>query len=409
MPVRSLLAARAAYATLFGAVGASFPYLPIFYREQGLSLGEVGLLAALAAGVALLTAPLWGTLADRYPTSRIVIPIAALLTGAAAALLAVAQQPIAIVASAVAMSASLAGIPPLIDARTLEMVRGDHDRYGRIRVWGSISFVVVVWGTGFLVERSGIASLFTVYVPLLVATAVVSLFLRGHGRVTPPLPRLAGIGVVLRQGVLRRFLFAAFVVWSASMAVNGFFSIHLVAIGAPGELVGSAWALGAIVEVPIMWAYPSLAGRFGTRRLLIVGAAAFTVRAIALVLFTHPVAAAATMLLHGVGFSLLLVGGVTHVSRYAPLEAAATAQGILSGTVFSLSMVVGPGLGGLVAATWGLPALFALAAAVGVGGLAMMAIAVADPNRPTGGYDRADAAPDLSAADQTSPASPVRR
>jgi MFS transporter, PPP family, 3-phenylpropionic acid transporter len=409
LSVRSLVAARAAYATLFGAVGASFPYLPVFYREQGLSLGQVGLLGALAAAVALLTAPLWGTLADRYPTSRIVIPIAALLTGVAAALLAAAHQPIAIGASAVAMSASLAGIPPLIDARTLQMVRGDNDRYGRIRVWGSISFVVAAWGTGFLVERAGIASLFTVYVPLLVATAAVGLFVRGHGRVTPPLPRLAGIGLVLRKGVLRRFLIAALVVWSASMAINGFFSIHLVAIGAPGELVGSAWALGAIVEVPIMWAYPSLSARFGARRLLIAGSGAFALRAIALLVFTHPVAAAATMLLHGVGFGLLLVGGVTHVSRYAPREAAATAQGILSSTVFSLSMVVGPGLGGLVAATWGLPALFALAAAVGVGGMALMAIAVADPDRPTGGYDRADAAPDLSAADQPPPPAPVRR
>jgi MFS transporter, PPP family, 3-phenylpropionic acid transporter len=407
--VRSLVAARAAYATLFGAVGASFPYLPVFYREQGLSLGQVGLLGSLAAGVALLTAPLWGTLADRYPTSRIVIPIAALLTGVAAALLAAAQQPIAIGASAVAMSAALAGIPPLIDARTLDSVRGDHDRYGTIRVWGSISFVVAAWGTGFLVERAGIASLFTVYVPLLVATAVAGVFVRGHGRVTPPLPRLAGIGLVLRRGALRRFLVAAFVVWSASMAINGFFSIHLVAIGAPGELVGSAWALGAIVEVPIMWAYPSLAARFGTRRLLIAGSGAFALRAIALLVFTNPVAAAATMLLHGVGFGLLLVGGVTHVSRHAPREAAATAQGILSSTVFSLSMVMGPGLGGLVAATWGLPALFALAAAVGVGGMALMAIAVADPDRPTGGYDRADAAPDLSAADQPPPRAPVRR
>ena len=184
MLVRSLVAARAAYATLFGAVGASFPYLPIYYREHGLSLGEVGLLASLAAAVALLTAPLWGTLADRYPTSAALIPVASLLTGAAAAALAVAQQPLAIGASAVAMSAAMAGIPPLLDARTLELVRGDSDRYARIRVWGSVAFVVVAWVTGFLVERAGVASLFTVYVPLLVVTAGVGLFVRGRGRIT---------------------------------------------------------------------------------------------------------------------------------------------------------------------------------------------------------------------------------
>ena len=48
----SPVAARAAYATLFGAIGASFPYLPVYYRSVGLSLGEIGLLGSLAAAVA---------------------------------------------------------------------------------------------------------------------------------------------------------------------------------------------------------------------------------------------------------------------------------------------------------------------------------------------------------------------
>jgi PPP family 3-phenylpropionic acid transporter len=376
--VSSPVVARAAYATFFGAVGASFPYLPVYYRSVGLSLGEVGLLGSLAAAAGLIGAPLWGTLADRYPRSRLVLPAAATLAALAALGLALARQPIAIAAAVMATSMAMAGIPPIVDARALETVAGDHDRYGRLRVWGSISFVVVVWLTGFLIERAGIASLFTVYVPLLAITAFVAFWLRGAGRVLPPLPRLTGVGLVLRQPMLRRFLLAAFVVWSASMAVNAFLSIHLLAIGAPGELVGSAWAVGAIVEVPIMWAYPNLAARFGTRRLLVAGAAAFALRAVALPLLAHPVPAALTMLLHGAGFGLLLVGGVTHVSRHAPPGAAATAQGVLTAVVFSLSMMVGPGLGGLAAGAWGLPAMFGISAAVGIAATAFLAFSLAD-------------------------------
>ena len=374
----SPVAARAAYATLFGAIGASFPYLPVYYRSVGLSLGEIGLLGSLAAAVGLVGAPLWGTLADRYPTSRLVLPLAATLAALSALGLALARQPIAIAAAVIATSVALAGVAPILDARALDVVRGDHDRYGRLRVWGSIGFVVVVWITGFLVERAGIAGLFTVYIPLLVLTAVVALMLRGAGRTVPPLPRLTGIGLVLRQPALRAFLLASFGVWSASMAINGFLSIHLLAIGAPGELVGSAWALGAMVEVPIMWVYPWMARRFATRRLLVAGAAAFALRALALPLLVHPVPAALTMLLHGAGFGLLLVGGVTYVSRLAPPGASATAQGILTAVVFSLSMIVGPGLGGLAAGAWGLPAMFGISAAVGIAAVAFMGLSVAD-------------------------------
>jgi MFS transporter, PPP family, 3-phenylpropionic acid transporter len=369
--------ARAAYATLFGAVGASFPYLPVYYRSSGLSLGEIGLLSSAAAAVGLVAAPMWGTLADRYPRSRLIIPAAATVATIAAVALALARQPIAIAAAAIAISAATAGISPVLDARALEMVEGDQHRYGRIRVWGSISFVVVVWITGFVVERSGIASLFFVYVPLLAVTALVTLLLRGAPRMVPALQHWAGVGLVLRDPALRRFLLAALLVWSASMAVNGFLSIHLLALGAPGELVGSAWAIGAIVEIPIMWAYPWLADRFGTRWLLVAGAGTLALRAIALSLLSNPVAAALTMLIHGAGFALLLVGGVTYVSRLAPHGAAATAQGVLTAVVFSLAMILGHGLGGLAAGAIGLPAMIGLAAAASTAAVVLLGVATA--------------------------------
>jgi PPP family 3-phenylpropionic acid transporter len=387
--VSSRVAARVAYAMLFAAIGASFPYLPVYYRSVGLSLGEIGLLGSLAAAVGLLGAPLWGTLADRYPTSRLVLPTAASLAALAALGLALARQPVAIGAAVVAMSAGQAGIAPMLDARALDTVRDDHDRYGGLRVWGSIGFVVAVWGTGFLVERAGIASLFTVYVPLLVITALVAFLLRGASGAIAPLPRLSGIGLVLGEPRLRGFLLAAFAVWSASMAINAFLSIHLVDIGAPGELVGFAWALGAIFEVPIMWAYPALTARFGAGRLLVAGAAAFTLRALALPLLTDPVLVALTMLLHGAGFGLLLVGGVTYVSRRAPPGTAATAQGVLTAVVFSLPMIVGPGLGGIAAGAWGLPVMFAISAGIGLAAAILMRVAVAEPAGAGEGQDGA--------------------
>ena len=157
------------------------------------------------------------------------------------------------------------------------------------------------------------------------------------------------IGVVLRHPPLARFLPAVLLVWSASMAINWYFSIHLIELGAPGELVGSAWAIGALVEIPIMGAYPVLARRVGSERLLVIGAAIFALRALVLSLVSDPFLAAATMALHGAAFALVLVGGVTFVSRHAPEATAATAQGILAATVFSVAMIIGPGIGSWVA------------------------------------------------------------
>jgi MFS transporter, PPP family, 3-phenylpropionic acid transporter len=361
MTIRPAVAARLSYIAAFGAVGAWFPYLAVFYQEaRGLDLGTIGLMTALGATSGLVSAPIWGAVADRYAGSPLVIPIAALVTAVGAVALALVDGVVPMALALVLSSVAFAGIAPTLDARALETVGSDRNRYGRLRAWGSAAFIVVVAFTGALIERAGITSMFVVYVGALLILAIVALPLRGDVE-APRLPRLDAIGVVLRHPPLARFLPAVLLVWSAAMAINWYFSIHLIELGAPGELVGSSWAIGALVEIPIMAAYPWLAARVGSERLLVIGAAVFALRAVVLSLVNNPVLAAATMGLHGVAFALVLVGGVTFVSRHAPEATAATAQGILSATVFSVAMIVGPGIGSWVAEQFGVPALFTMA------------------------------------------------
>src|SRR5688572_17339029 len=155
MLIRPSLAARLSYAALFGAVGASFPYLPVFYQTRGLDLATVGLLTAFGAAVGLLAAPIWGAIADRYAGSRLIIPVAALTAGVGAIGLAVVDGVGAMAVALAVMSGAFAGIAPTLDARALETVGSDRNRYGRLRAWGSASFIVVVVITGALIQRVG--------------------------------------------------------------------------------------------------------------------------------------------------------------------------------------------------------------------------------------------------------------
>ena len=374
-------AARLAYLALYASVGASFPYLAVFYGERGLSLGTIGLLTSLAAAAGLLAAPVWGAVADRFAGSRLLLPTAAVAAAAGAAVLSIVQGPVAMALAVAAMSLAFSGLAPTLDARALETVRGNRDRYGGLRAWGSASFIVVVWLTGALIERAGAAILFAVYITTLLAFALSTIPLRGTVN-DLRLPRLTGIAVVLRHPPLAPFLLAVLLVWSASMGINWYFSIHLLDLGAPGELVGASWAIGAVVEIPIMWAYPRLAARVGGERLILIGAAAFALRALTLALVTDPLLATLTMVIHGVGFSLVLVGGVTYVARHAPPAATATAQGVLSATVFSLALIIGPAVGSWVATNGGVTTLFAVSAVVGLAAVPLLWLAVGGSAQP---------------------------
>lgn len=378
--------AIAAYITLFTAVGALAPYLPVYFQSLGFELDQIGLLAALSAGIGLLGGPLWGVTADRFTNSRLVLPAAAAAAALSGALLAAAAGGLAVAVLVACLALAMAGVYPILDARALETVAEDRNRYGRLRVWGSISFIVAAVVVGWIVEQTDIGALFLVLVPALALTALVGLGLPSSSSV-PPLPRLSGISAVLRSRVLASFLLAALLAWSASTAINGFFSIYLVEIGAPETLVGVAWAIGALVEVPLMIGFAPLAARAGVERLLVLGGGLLLLRAVAILIVADPLLVTLTMLIHGGGFALLLVGGVTYVSRHAPVGAAATAQGILSGVAFGLAMIVGPGIGGLLARELGLPGMFALAAAasaVAVVGLGWSLRQPAHPVRASG-------------------------
>ncbi len=65
-----------AYAA-FGGINA---FLNLFYRQQGMDLVQVGILAAVSPTMTLLVSPLWAAVADRFNLHRYILPLAMLLS-----------------------------------------------------------------------------------------------------------------------------------------------------------------------------------------------------------------------------------------------------------------------------------------------------------------------------------------
>jgi PPP family 3-phenylpropionic acid transporter len=352
----------AAFVALYLAVGAYSPYLPVYYRSLGLPLEVIGLLAALFAAAAMLGAPVWGATADRSGSARPVLAFAAAGAAAAATLLALVTGTGLIALAAVLLALAMSGVMPILDARALEVSAGSRSHYATFRVWGSGAYIVAVVLTGWVIELFGPRALFAVLVAALAVTALVGRGIRSQPAAAP-LTRLTAIRSVLRSRTLAPFLAVVLITWTSSTTINAFFSIHLVDIGAPSWMVGTSWALGAAVEVPIMLSFGWLAARYGLGRLLLIGAMLFALRAAAVVLTNDPLLVTLTMALHGAAFALFLVGGVSYVSERAPAGAAATAQGMLVAIAFGLAQIVGPGIGGLLASDGDLSRSFAIAGA----------------------------------------------
>lgn len=385
--------ATLAYVGAFAAIGANFPYLPIHYRALGLDLAAIGLLSALWAGAALIAAPVWGSITDRFPRSRLVLPAAAMLAVAAAALLSQARDLPTIAGCVVLVAAATAGITPMLDARTLDLLGDDRGEYGRIRAWGSVSFVISTAVVGVAIQALDTQALFAAWIPSLALTALVALWLPPSRRSSAAGSIWSGASRVVRAPGLGPFLLASFALWTSIAAVSAFLSVRLYDLGTGAELVGGAWIIGSIVEIPIMFAFPRLAARFGAHRLLVAGAAFFAARNVLYAVAGVPAVLVLGASIEGVGYGLFFVASVGYVAELAPRGRVATAQGVLSAVTFGLASVTGSSLGGVVASTLTIPGLFAAAAALAIASVGGVVLALRTaPHHPAFAPTPADSA-----------------
>lgn len=373
-----------AYLVYFGAIGAAYPYLPVFYRDLGLTFEEIGILTAIQAATQLALGPIWGGLMDRFPRVGVTLPAAAAIATIGGFILFRASDFEGVLTGSMLLFAGLAGIGPTLDARTLETLgpKG-RDRYGQVRAFGSLAFVIVALLVGLLLEVQGSRSLFWIYLPCLIGTVLVTATIRRRGTMTRSVSMLRGAGQILGAPGMLLFFGGFTIVWTSLTAMNAFYSIQVVALGGSTALVGITWAFGAIIEVPLMYLFPRLGARFGTERLLVFGALVFTIRGVLAAVAIDPVALVLIAPLEGLGFACAFVGGVTVLAARLPTSLGGTAQGLFSASA-GLATIIGSVVGGTIAGAVGIPGMFAACSAIGLTGSIVLGYAVLGPRAGIG-------------------------
>lgn len=255
------------YFWYFAFIGAFLPYFGLYLQSIGLSAGRIAILMSLGQFMRLLAPLLWSWLADSGGR-RVRIVVAS--TAAAAASFSMVFLTRDFVGLLIGMailhffwSASL----PLVEALTLGHLEAMPERYGRIRVWGSIGFIVTVLGVGMLLDSAPISSLLWVSWALLLGTFGSALTLnevKGHGS-----QRTGSILAVLCQRKVAFLLAAGMFMTAAHGTLYVFYSIHLVAQGYGKALVGLLWTLGVVAEIVVFLYMPRISTRVSMRTILL--------------------------------------------------------------------------------------------------------------------------------------------
>lgn len=327
------------YVLYFTTVGITLPFLPAYLKSLGLPESQVGLLLALGPLMAMLAPPFWGHLADRFGRLDRVLAVISLgaFLGFAPLLVAERFVPIALTLAAYGFFAS--SITSILDSLALHRVAAHGGSYSRLRLFGSLGFVLASALFGFAVDR---VDRRTVMVPLsLMAVYFLwSLTLRAKSAVVPNRHPLQGVRL-LRDRDLALVLFASALHWVACSPFHGNFGIHVTALGLPPWVIGVSASIGVIAEIGVMYAYPRFSEKVAPRHLLFVSFVASAVRWAGMAFVDSAAAIVALSVLHGLTFGAFYVAAVQYVSLRVPPSARATGQALMVSVTFGLGGLVG--------------------------------------------------------------------
>lgn len=375
------------YAALFLIYGVQVPYLPVWLDWKGLSAAEVSIIAAAPFFVRVVATPVVSLLADARGIHRgLVVTISALALVAALLLTQVSGfWPILIVATVMMVSGST--VMPLAETVAVDAVRRKGLDYGRMRLWGSATFIVASWVGGVAVERWGggiavwlllVGAVATVLAAIALpkpATTHVAARCRDDEPVAVEMaatqgPRPSAVAAALRlvrQPLFLVFLVAAGATQASHAMLYTFGALHWRGQGISAGWVGALWAIGVAVEIALFaWAKP-IAARIGLMRLMLLGAVGCVVRWVALALDPPLGVLVPLQVLHGLTYGATHVAAIKFIARAVPLAAAGTAQGLYA----TIAAGVGHGAATLAAGrlypVWGGASYLAMAALSAVG------------------------------------------
>lgn len=335
---------RSGYFWFYAAIGAFGPYISLYYRDLGMTGLQLGILMAMPALWTAFTGPLWGALADSLAIHRVLLRVV-LIVAAATAL--IATQPTQFASLLILMSvlaASLVPVVPLLDSYAVTEAERQGTSYGSLRVMGSIGYTVMVLVMGRVLGDS-VSSSFLIWYAGCLLIAWLSIFGLPGLAERQPRPLLDGLQAVRRSRPFLLLILVAYLVASGYAVIGSFLSIHMQELGSSTSIIGTAFAVSAVSEFPVLFFSGWILSQIGARRVLFVAISVYLVRFAILSVASNAEWIIVSQFMHGLSFGAFLIASVTLAHRLVGRENAATAQAVLG----TMSMGFGSITGSLVA------------------------------------------------------------
>jgi PPP family 3-phenylpropionic acid transporter len=250
-------------------VGSFVPYWGIYLQSENFSPSSIGILLSLFQISRIVAPNFWGWLADHtgHRVKWIKLTSFLGLIGFIGIFWAKGFFWIFLVMSALSLFTS--STLPLAESLTLAHLATTDGHYSRIRLWGSIGFIVASLFLGYLIDLQGIDILLWV---LLITQAII-FFL---SNTIPEAKEIhhkkndLSIWKIIKTPSVAALLIGCTLMVSAHGVLYNFYSIYLKEHGYSSATIGWLWAVGVICEIFIFMLMPKILRRYSLKTILLM-------------------------------------------------------------------------------------------------------------------------------------------
>lgn len=362
-------------------VGAFVPYWGLYLKSEQFSPADIGILMSLFQISRIFAPNFWGWLADHTGKRAQWIKLTAFLglCGFTAVFWAHGFYWLFFVMAALSLFTS--STLPLAESLTLAHLATTNGHYSRIRMWGSLGFIVAAVILGFLIDFAGIKSL--LWFLLIVQ---MTLFILSH---TLPDPKMIAhehdhysIWQVIKQPNVIALLIGCALMVTAHGVLYNFYSIYLSEHGYSKGMIGLLWAVGVICEIGIFILMPKIMARYTLKTILLVSLALAVLRfgMIGLAVDNFAILILAQTL-HAATFGSFHAASVEVITQFFNGRHQAKGQAIYNSVAYGIGGTVGGVAGGYALQYLGGQLTFMLAAIFPLLGLLMVGLGLKLPKR----------------------------
>ncbi len=338
------------YFAYYAALGAFSPYWALYLKERGQDIAAISILMSLWYATRVFAPSTWSTLAARSSHPIRWLRAGCLLTVLSFAMFIVPHDFTALFVVMCVFCFMYNAVMPQFESITLSHLVGKSERYGRIRVWGSIGFVAVVALFGILLDYVPVSSLPWLMLPLFVLMAIAAFF-NDYGR--PPVAATSSESPSFMTRVRRPEVMAFFIVALLMQISFGpyytFYSIYLDEHGYRTSALGIYWSIGVVVEILVFAFSAWIFRRWNAATVLILSLIAASLRWATMALWPdNATLMAFAQTLHALSFAAFFAASMQFLVMFFPGKQNGHAQGIYYGFSSGIGGVLGALLSGQV-------------------------------------------------------------